>query len=226
MHRKFAVLLFGGLPWRRTPALQEALPFGNESVLSRTLRAYREGGAAMIVLATGPIDRALGAILEPHRGELQVVELPEAPAALAPYIARGARALSDWHDPFAIGFTDMPLLTGALISTLWAAFNSSGKPIGVPTCQGSLGYPVFLAGQLRNELEQLSPPRTHRDFIFSRGDDVALLDTQHTAVLRMIDGLPEYREVLALAQLPRPDGHQFLPHVPDDAPAPGIPLTG
>lgn len=202
MRESFVGLLLGGLPWRRLHTDLEALPFGPETVLARTLRAYREGGAVRIVLATGPRTDALEAAIAPHGDALEWVEAAETDLTLAPAIAAGARALGNAEHPIALGFADMPLLTAELVTGLARAFREARKPIGVPLCQEQLGHPVFFLPELRGELARLNGTSTHRHLIFARGDDVALLDTPQSAVLRTIEGAPEYREMLGIARLP------------------------
>jgi len=202
MRESFVSLLLGGLPWRRLHTDLEALPFGPETVLGRTLRAYQEAGAARIVLATGPRTEALEAAIAPHRDALEWVEASEAETSLAPAIAAGVRALGHAEHPIALGFADMPLLTAELLTSLMRAFRAARKPIGVPLCQEQLGHPVFFLPELRGDLARLSGSASHRSIIFARGDDVAALDTPQTAVLRTVEGAPEYREMLGIATLP------------------------
>jgi len=202
MRESFVTLLLGGLPWRRIHTVQEALPFGPESVLGRTLRAYQEAGAKKIVLATGPRTLALEGAIRPHLDRVEWVEVTEAESTLTPVLTAGVRALGSVEHPIAVGFADMPLLTGELIGRLAGAFRTSGRPIGVPLCQNQLGHPVFFLPQLRGELARLIAPATHRDLILRRGEEVEVIETPFTAVLRAIEGLPEYREMQVLAGLP------------------------
>lgn len=202
MRESFVALLIGGLPWRRLHTDLEALPFGPETVLGRTLRAYKEAGATRIVLATGPRTEALEAAIAPHREALEWVEAAEAEATLAPAIAAGARALGNSEHPIALGFADMPLLNAELLTGLARAFREARKPIGVPLCQEQLGHPVFFLPELRGDLVRLSGTASHRNIVFARGDDVAVLETLQSAVLRTIEGAPEYREMLGIARLP------------------------
>jgi len=202
MRESFVCLLLGGLPWRRLHTDLEALPFGSETVLGRTVRAYQEAGASRIVLATGPRTEALQGAIEPHRDRVEWVESTEAVTTLAPALVAGARALRGAEHPIAVGFADMPLLTGDLLSGLVRAFRATGRPIGVPICQEQLGHPVLFRPELCADLVRLSGSTSHRNLIFSRGDEVAALETPHSAVLRTIEGAPEYREMLGLARLP------------------------
>jgi CTP:molybdopterin cytidylyltransferase MocA len=166
------------------------------------VRAYHEAGASRVVLATGPRTPDLESAMAPHRDRVEWVETLEAETDLAPVLTAGLRALGGAEEPLAIGLADMPLLTGALVGDLAARFRASGCPLGVPVCQDQLGHPAFFLPQLRGELSQLRAPATHRNLIFARGAAAATLETPSTAVLRTIDGLPEYREMLRLAGLP------------------------
>jgi CTP:molybdopterin cytidylyltransferase MocA len=202
MRENFVGLLLGGLPWRRLHTDLEALPFGSETVLGRTLRAYREAGASRIVLVSGPRTEALQAAIEPHRDRIEWVESAETETRLAPALSAGARALRGATHPIAVGFADMPLLTGELLTGLFKAFRETGRPIGVPICQEQLGHPVFFLPELVADLARLSGTANHRTLVFARGEEVAVLETPQTAVLRTIEGAPEYREMLLLARLP------------------------
>ena len=203
MRESFVALLIGGLPWRRLHTDPEALPFGpTDTVLGRTIKAYQDAGASRIVLATGPRNADLEAAIAPHRGKIEWIESPEALTAIGPALAAGVRTLGGVDGPIAIGLADMPLLTGELIKKLAADFVASGRPIGVPICQDQLGHPVFFLPGLRGALERATGPGGYRDLLFAHGEEVATLETPYTAVLRLVEGSPEYRELLQLAGLP------------------------
>ena len=203
--KKFSALLLGGLPWKRTPVPQEALPFGEGTVLERTLSTYREAGAQTIALAMGPREPGLDALIEPHLQQVRLVDVADAASGITAFVAQGLQALEDRGHVIAIGFADMPLLSADLLKNIFEAFRGSGKSMGVPMCQGILGHPFFLLPALKAELQQLNAPATHRDLILARPDDVEVIPTDFTAVLRTIDELPDYQEMLAVAGIPLPD---------------------
>lgn len=202
---KFSVILMGGFPWKRTPVPQEALSFGETSVLERTIAAYREAEARSIVVVLGPNDAHLERAAAPVRSIATITNVEDTHRGMGIYFRRGLQLLDEQGGVIAVGLTDMPLLTGKLITQLFEQFRESGKPIGVPVCQGILGHPVFFVPELRRELERISSPGAYRDIILQMPDEVAVVPTEFTAVLRTIDGIPEYREMLGVAGLEVPE---------------------
>jgi CTP:molybdopterin cytidylyltransferase MocA len=202
MRESFVALLIGGLPWRRLHTDPEALPFGPDTVFGRTLKAYQDAGASRIVLATGPRTADLETAIAPHGGKIEWVVADDAVTSIGPALAAGLRALGSVNETIAIGLADMPLLSGDLISKLAGEFRASGRPMGVPICQEQLGHPVFFLPGMRADLAKATGSGGYRDLLFARGDEVATLETPYTAVLRLVEGSPEYRELLQLAGLP------------------------
>lgn len=203
--KKFSALLLGGFPWTHTPIPQEALPFGDGTVIDRVVGAYRDAGARALVLAIGPHEPALDLALEPHHSATTIVRVTDNDNRLGAYLKQGLEALDEQGGVIAIGLCDMALLTPEMITRFFEAYRESGQPVGAPACQGILGHPIFLLPELKRELLAIGDRATHRDLLMSRPDDVAVLPTDYTAVLRTIEDFPDYQEMLAIAGLPPTD---------------------
>ncbi|MBD3235351.1 MAG: NTP transferase domain-containing protein [Candidatus Eisenbacteria bacterium] len=203
--KTFSALLLGGFPWSRTSIPQEALPFGDGTVLDRVIAAYRDAGAQKLVLALGPQEPSLELAADPHRSTADVVRVSGERRGLGNYLVAGLEALDASGGAIAIGLCDMALLTPELVETLWRAYREAGRPLGVPLCQGVLGHPLFVSPELQDELIAQHGRRTHRDLLLAHPDDVTVLPTDYTAVLRSIEDLGDYQEMLEIAGLPPTD---------------------
>lgn len=208
MMKNLSVVLIAGRENRHLKSPKQLLPFsadGAKTVLDRTIEVYLEAGASEVVLSlahrAAEIQEALGK-LDP-RVKLHVAANSE--AGPGQQIREGMAKISSSSKAFAIGLTDQPLLSVELLNELCAKFEASSKKILVPVCQGSIGHPVFFRSALASAVSGLDPARELWDLIRDQSSEVDDYHVYHTSIVRSIDDLDDYYELLDLARLPRPD---------------------
>jgi molybdenum cofactor cytidylyltransferase len=206
MAKTLSVLLLTNRDARRPKVPPYLLPFGEDTILQKTLEAYQALDPTEIVVATPePAFRVRDALDASLREKVLVVSSPDFRARVGQAIRLGLERLVPEPEVLALGWTDQPLLTPDLLRRLHREYTQGSGRIGVPVCQGIPGHPVFFPRNLLGELLQLGPEETHRHVLLRHPEDVVELEAEETAVLRTVEDPESYREMLAMAGLPFPE---------------------
>ncbi len=190
------------------------LPFGDATVLSRTLQAYLDAGFAEVILVVGPGGYEFRSSLGPLAGRIQLVEAGESEDRFAALVRAGMERVSTASKGSALGLADQPLLTPEVLGQLAAHFVESKTRILAPGWQGHLGHPVFFDAALHGELRQLKPETEMWDIIKGHAKEILVHEVGATAVVRRIEDRTEYHEHLRLAGLPVPEPTPADPPIP------------
>lgn len=113
---------------------------------------------------------------------------PDYAEGLSGSVKRGLEALPPEIEAAVICLGDMPMVTGAEIDRLIAAFNPvEGRAICIPTRRGKRGNPVLLGRALFAELSKVSGDVGARDIIAGHPELVAEVEMEGDGVLTDID---------------------------------------
>jgi len=120
--------------------------------------------------------------------EARFVHNPDYTQGLSTSLRRGLAALPPDCDGAVVCLGDMPMVTGATIDRLIAAFNPvEGRATALPTRRGKRGNPVLLAKALFAELAGISGDVGARDLVAAHPELVAEIEMENDAVLTDID---------------------------------------
>jgi molybdenum cofactor cytidylyltransferase len=132
---------------------KQLIEFEGETLLNRTLRLVREGGADPVIAVLGAYIDRIRPTLPP---QIHVVENSEWQSGMASSIRAGIRAL----DPSAPGvlllLCDQPHLTAAHLRALAAAFSAQPPVIAASRYAGARGTPAAFPGSLFPALAALT----------------------------------------------------------------------
>jgi CTP:molybdopterin cytidylyltransferase MocA len=82
---------------------------------------------------------------------------------------------------------DHPLVSAGLVAQMIEAFDSSGKPIVLPTFHGKRGHPVIFRSTLYDELLAASPEVGARQVVWAHAADVLEVATEEEGVVLNIN---------------------------------------
>ena len=198
-------ILLGGREARHLRVPKQSLPFGDTTVLGKTLRAYLDAGVSEVVVVLGYKADQILATLGPVPSNVRIVKNPLFEEGMATFMKAGLRELPADMKAFCIGICDQPLLTGELIREFIDAFLKGGKKVLVPVQQTNLGMPVVLDASLADEIQALPPHGELWDVIRRHGDDLIDHPTGYTAVIRSIEDQDDYHDMLRIAGLKIPE---------------------
>ncbi len=200
-------ILVGGREVRHLRVPKQILPFGETTVLGRTVQAYLDAGVSDVILVLGYKADLIESTLGPLPPKVRIVKNPLFDEGMGSFLRTGVRELPAGAEAFCLGLGDQPILPAELIRELAAAYVESGKKILVPVYQGSLGLPAILHASMAEEILSLPVKGELWDLILRHADDLADHPTGYTAVLRSIEDQDDYHEMLRLAGLPVPEYH-------------------
>jgi molybdenum cofactor cytidylyltransferase len=198
-------ILLGGREVRHLRVPKQILPFGDVTVLGRTLRAYLDAGVSDVILVLGYKADLIASQLGPLPPNVRIVKNPLFDEGMGTFLRLGVREIPAGSQGFCIGLGDQPLLLPELIRELQAAFIEGKKKILVPTHQMSLGLPAFFEPSIADEILALPPQGELWDIIKRHGDELIDYETGYTAIIRSIEDQDDYHAMLKIAGLPIPD---------------------
>jgi molybdenum cofactor cytidylyltransferase len=211
-------ILLGGREVRHLRVPKQILPFGDVTVLGRTLRAYLDAGVSEVILVLGYKADAIVSQLGPLPPNVRIARNPLFDEGMGTFLRVGVREVPAGSQGFCIGLGDQPLLTPELITELMEAFIEGKKKILVPLHQTSLGLPAFFDASIAEEILALPPQGELWDIIKKHGDDLIDHPTGYTAVVRSIEDQDDYHAMLQIAGLPIPDPVPASENAPDATP--------
>lgn len=196
-----AILLSRPLGQGRTPKMM--LPFGEDTVLSRTLKAY-QGFDEVLVVVPGS-GEGVDAAIRSSGVSARAVSVPELEAGIPAQLRSALGAASSSAQGYAIGMTDQPILSTEVVDEIRKRFDKGNAKIIAPVCQRAIGMPTFFDSGLRKELSGLDDHANLWDVLKAHGDSVDACELFHTSVLNGIDDVDDYHALLRLAGLPLPE---------------------
>ncbi len=140
-------------------------------VLPNTVAVVRPGDDALIEIFT-----ELG---------LQVVENPRANEGMGSSLAAAVKASIN-ADGWLIALADMPWVQPATMAGLLDRINN-GASMVAPVCSGQRGHPVGFSSRWRQALCELSGDKGARHLLSEHADELELMATEDTSVLKDID---------------------------------------
>jgi molybdenum cofactor cytidylyltransferase len=212
-------LLVGGRETKHLRVPKQILPFGDTTVLGRTMKAYIEAGFAEILIVLGYKADAIAAELGTLPPGVRIVRNPLFDEGMSSFLRAGLRELPPSSRGFCVGLQDQPLLNAELLREFADAFAAAKKPILVPAYQGSLGLPVFFQSAMAEEVSSLRQTEDLWDVMKRHGGDVHDHSTGYSAVVRSIEDMDDYHAMLRSAKLPIPEP-QPAPPPPEPEPEP------
>ena len=198
-------ILIAGREVRHLRVPKQTLPFGEKTVLGRTIETYLEAGVSEIILVLGYKAELIEASLGPLPNRVKILRNPLFDEGMGTFLRVGVRELPQGTKAFMLGLGDQPILTADLIRELVTAYFESGKKILVPVCQSSAGLPAIFDISLIDDIQSLPPDGELWDILKRHADDLADHPTEYTAVLRSIEDQEDYHAMLRLAGLPIPE---------------------
>lgn len=170
------------------------LPLNGDTFLGHLLQELDASSVERAVVVLG------------HRPEVILEAMPEvaARAVVNPNYALGQLSsfqvgLDAVGDPDAalLCLADHPLVTRSVIDAVIAAYESSGRPIVIPTYEGRRGHPALFARQLFPELRSAPLDQGARTVVWAHAAEVLELPTEEEGIVADIDTPQQYEWWLA-----------------------------
>jgi molybdenum cofactor cytidylyltransferase len=167
---------------RRMGAPKALLPYRGKNFAEHLLEVTRHPRIGVWRIVVGAHAGEIGAIVRPpgasmvvnqewQRGQLSSIQ-----AAIRSLPAGESAGL-------LLCPVDHPLVSAALIAQIIEHFDSSGKPIVLPTYHGRRGHPLIFAASLYPELLEASPEVGARQVVWAHAPEVLEFPTEEEGVV-------------------------------------------
>jgi molybdenum cofactor cytidylyltransferase len=188
------VVLASGMSLRFGKDNKLLAPFGQSTVVRRTVQAYLDGNLQPVLVVMG---HQAGRVRTALAG-LPVVDVynPEFEQGQSRALVHGVTALPPLTPAAVIGVADQPLLTGEVIRQLVMAYRTTRAPLVVPRYAGGRGNPVLFDRRLFAELLQVTGDQGGRPVLETHRQEIAWVDVPNVRAGADLDTPEDYRALL------------------------------
>ncbi len=185
-----AVVLAAGLSTRMgVPKM--ALPWKDATVLGSVLQELAKAHLARTVVVTGGARQIVEGICADY--PVRTVFNPDfGNGEMTDSIRVGMEALPKELDAVLIVLGDQPQIRAETISGLIDFYKATGSSIVVPSYNMHRGHPWLIAPGLWDELKQLSPEDTMRDFLKRHSEEIAYFVVDSAEIMADLDTFADY----------------------------------
>lgn len=189
-----AIVLAAGLSSRMGKP-KMLLPWGSTTILGHIVETLSESGIHEMVIVTG----AARELVEDEVGRLAQL-WPVRPAYNRDYargemlssILTGLAGTSPKADAGLIVLGDQPQIQIETVQVILGTWKSLSLPLIVPSFEGRRGHPWLIARHLWEELNNLQPPASSRDFLEQHRDLICYVNVPTSSILKDVDTPADY----------------------------------
>ena len=180
-----AVILSGGES-KRMGAPKALLPYRGNTFIEHLIEVTRHPRVGVTRIVVGAHADEIRGHLAERASEIAIN--PEWQKGQLSSIQAGIRSLlAGGTGGMLLCPVDHPLVTAQLIAHLIAEFDSSAKPIALPTYHGKRGHPLIFRASLYPELLAASPDVGARQVVWAHGDQICEVATEEEGVVLNIN---------------------------------------
>ena len=185
-----AVVLAAGES-RRMGEPKQLLPWGQTTMLGRTLRNLQQSNVDDILVVSGHRAEEVAAIARDHG--VPTIHNPDyAEGEMLSSLQRAIDHLSNSVDAVLVTLADQPLVGSSLINQILNAYRERAGDLVAPSYEGRRGNPVLIGRRYFEELAALPWGQAPRALLRRHAADLHLVPVKSEAVLVDIDRPEEY----------------------------------
>lgn len=190
--RRVAAVVLAAGESRRMGHNKLLLPWGDTTVLERTLGNMAASGASLVITVVGH-----------ERDQTEPMVSRYGSAVLNQDYAKGmlssvqaaVRALPAAVEAALVMLADQPLVSPDVIDVLLAAYAANPRGLVAPTYQGRRGNPVIIDRRYFAELLALPPEAAPRALLQRHPEDLLVVEVGSNAVLQDLDRPEDYKRL-------------------------------
>lgn len=168
------------------------LPWGHGSVLTHVISIFQGAGLEDIIVITGGAREQVEHLIS-GLGVKTVHNFQYANGEMLSSIQCAIRALPPQAQAMLIGLGDQPQVHERSVRMVCDAYRESKSKIVVPSYQMRRGHPWIVARPLWDDLLQLQPPNSPRDFLNKRADEIEYVKLNDPNILADLDTPQDYQ---------------------------------
>jgi molybdenum cofactor cytidylyltransferase len=184
------VVLAAGLS-KRMGRSKMLLEWGDETVIEHVVGVLSDAGVREIVVVTGRDEQLLISVLK-EKPVSCVFNSRYKEDAMIYSLQRGISALSEHAEGAFVVLGDQPQLQIDIVEQLIQAYGETDAELIVPSFQMRRGHPWIVRHTLWNEIMQLSPPLTLREFLNNHSEQIHYVCVNSESILSDLDTPDDY----------------------------------
>lgn len=171
------------------------LPWGNTTVLGHVISTYQSADVEEILVVTGGAHKQIEEIVNIHKVR-SVFNEQYAGGEMLSSLQRGLQALLPNRDKVQaalIGLGDQPQVQVRTVQGICEAYRSRPSRLIVPSFENRRGHPWLVENTLWQELLEMKPPRSPRDFLSGHTGEIHYVEVDTPSILADLDTPEDYR---------------------------------
>lgn len=172
------------------------LPWGDRTVLGQVISTYQAAGVQDILVVTGGVREQVEAIAD-QLGARCVFNEAYSSGEMLSSLQRGLGSLAQEGaevEAALIGLGDQPQVQDGCVRRICEAFQAQKERLIVPSYQRRRGHPWLVERSLWNDLLELRPPRSPRDFLNRHTGEIRYVEVDTPSILADLDTPQDYQE--------------------------------
>jgi molybdenum cofactor cytidylyltransferase len=161
------------------------LPWGETTVLGKVIQTLRDSDVEDIVVVTN-------SKLVPHVTAYECRVVLNDNGEMLESIQAGLRAQKPSAEATLICLGDQPQVEEGSVRKVCEGYRENKSRIVVPSHQMRRGHPWLIAGELWQEILEMHPPKTMRDFLNAYKDDIFYVECNSPTILQDLDTPADY----------------------------------
>ncbi|MCD6567870.1 MAG: nucleotidyltransferase family protein [Dehalococcoidia bacterium] len=189
-----SVILLAGGKSQRLGKPKLLLPFGDKTVIERSLNNVLASEADEIVVTIGSNAEEIAARIKEKTVKIAMNQ--HYFYGMGTSITAGLRLVNEKASAIVVALADQPAIDSNLINRLLQEFHAGNKGIVVPVWKGKRGHPVIFSSKYRAELLQLRGEVGGREIIARHHDDVLEIAVDSQSISLDIDTMEDYNRLI------------------------------
>jgi molybdenum cofactor cytidylyltransferase len=169
------------------------LPWGTSTVIEHVIATYLRADIEDVVVITGGAREQVEKVTAPYSIR-RIYNKDYAKGEMLSSLQLGLMAMSDQAQAALVGLGDQPQVQERSIRRICEAYQENEHQLVVPSFQMRRGHPWLVARSLWNELLQLKPPESSRDFLNRHAGEIHYVEIDTVSILADLDTPEDYRK--------------------------------
>ena len=186
-----AILLAAGQS-KRMGQPKMLLPWGARTVIEHVIVTFLNAGIEDILVVTGGAHERVEEVIKQYPVR-RIYNKDYLEGEMLSSLQFGLSKLLEQTQAALIGLGDQPQVQEESIRLICEAYRESRSSLIVPSFQMKRGHPWLVARPLWNELREIRPPKTPRDFLTHHADEILYVNTDTPTVLADLDTPADYQ---------------------------------
>jgi len=169
------------------------LPWGKMTVIEQVITTFLKAGINDLLVVTGGVREQVEKTID-HYAVRKISNEDYAAGDMLSSLQCGLRAMSMETEAVLIGLGDQPQILTESVHSICAAYFESKPRLIVPSFQMRRGHPWLVARPLWNEILELNPPESPRDFLNRHAAEIHYLNMDTPSILADMDTPQDYHD--------------------------------